>query len=141
PAAGKTGTTADHGDAWFVGYTRELSTAVWMGSPVGRVPMKGVAGVRVVTGGTFPARIWQAFMGAVLNGTPTEDFPKPGDIAKGTYLKMEGDKSPARRRKPTTTTVPGTPSTGPTTPTTSEPVTTTPPVAESPPTGQTVGGA
>ncbi|MCU1374858.1 MAG: rane carboxypeptidase (penicillin-binding protein) [Actinomycetia bacterium] len=142
PAAGKTGTTADHGDAWFVGYTRELSTAVWMGSPVGRVPMKGVAGVRVVTGGTFPARIWQAFMGAALDGTPIQDFPKPDVIARGTYLKMAGDKAPVRRRRPTTTTVPGAPSTDPTTPTTAEPVpTTTPPVAESPPTGQTVGGA
>src|ERR1041385_5261256 len=46
PAAGKTGTTSDYGDAWFVGYTTHLSTAVWMGSPVGNsVKMINVAGV------------------------------------------------------------------------------------------------
>jgi membrane peptidoglycan carboxypeptidase len=140
PAAGKTGTTADHGDAWFVGYTRELSTAVWMGSPVGRVEMRGVAGVGRVTGGSFPARIWQAFMGPVLAGQPLEDFPKPQEIGRGTYLRMAGDRAPARRRS-TTTTVPGTSATDSTPTTTARPATTTPPVTEVSPTGQTVGGA
>jgi penicillin-binding protein 1A len=145
PAAGKTGTTAEHGDAWFVGYTPELSTAVWMGSPIGRVEMKGVGGVRKVTGGSFPARIWQAFMGPALADVPIHDFTKPEFVGKGTYLKMAGDKSPTRRRRrTTTTTAPGetTPTTaGTTTPSTSPPATEAPPVTEAPETGQTVGGA
>ena len=44
PNAGKTGTTEDHADAWFVGYTRDLSTAVWMGYPSGEIPMLNVHG-------------------------------------------------------------------------------------------------
>jgi penicillin-binding protein 1A len=114
---------------------------VWMGSPVGRVEMKGVAGVGRVTGGTFPARIWQAFMGPVLAGRPIQDFRKPTEIGRGTYLRMQGDLAPVRRRRPTTTTVPGPPTTDPTPPTTSAPTTQTPPVAKGPRKGQTVGGA
>lgn len=145
PAAGKTGTTSDHGDAWFVGYTRELSTAVWMGSPVGRVEMRGVGGVRRVTGGSFPARIWQAYMGAVLAGRPLQDFPEPEHIGPGTYLRVEGDQTVPPRRRLSTTTVPATETTTPeppeTTPTTSAPSTTGPPATEAPPTSQTEGGA
>jgi penicillin-binding protein 1A len=162
PAAGKTGTTAEHGDAWFVGYTPELSTAVWMGSPIGREPMTGVGGVRRVTGGSFPARIWQAFMGAELAGRPITQFTPPGFVGKGTYLRMEGDTKPVRRRRVTTTVAPGetpTPTSTATTPTTAGPVTTSPPDTEAPPdtkgppgkkhvpttepstSGQTVGGA
>ena len=59
--AGKTGTAESHADAWFCGYTREIATCVWVGHPRGRVPMNDVRGV-TVTGGTFPAQIWRAFM-------------------------------------------------------------------------------
>jgi membrane peptidoglycan carboxypeptidase len=80
PAAGKTGTTQNHVDAWFVGYTPTLSTAVWMGFPpdeTGKVPeMTRVRGRRV-TGGSFPATIWQHFMRDALKGTKSEDFVKP----------------------------------------------------------------
>jgi penicillin-binding protein 1A len=149
PAAGKTGTTAEHGDAWFVGYTPELSTAVWMGSPIGRVEMRGVGGVARVTGGSFPARIWQAFMGAELAGRPITAFTPPAFVGKGTYLKMADDKDVARstkRRRRATTTVPGstepsTPSTPSSAPETSPPATTAPPTAEAPSSGQTEGGA
>ncbi|MDQ3306163.1 MAG: transglycosylase domain-containing protein, partial [Actinomycetota bacterium] len=65
PVAGKTGTTSAYSDAWFVGYTPQLSTAVWMGSPSGNVEMTNVGGVRV-TGGSYPAKIWQAYMGPAL---------------------------------------------------------------------------
>src|SRR5207247_99846 len=61
PAAGKTGTTQNNQDAWFVGYTPQLSTAVWMGHSDGEHGMGYVKGVRAVTGGTWPARTWQAF--------------------------------------------------------------------------------
>ena len=76
PAAGKTGTTDDYADAWFVGYTPQLVTAVWVGHPEGRIPMTSVHGIRVM-GGTFPAQIWQRFMTAAHEGLPVKDFELP----------------------------------------------------------------
>ena len=76
PAAGKTGTTDDYVDAWFVGYTPELVTAVWVGYPEGRVPMTNVHGIRVY-GGTFPAMIWQRFMSQALADRPISQFALP----------------------------------------------------------------
>ena len=78
PAAGKTGTTDNHADAWFVGYTPDLSTAVWMGYPRGEIPMLSVHGI-AVSGGTFPAEIWRLFMEPVLAAAPVRDFPPPND--------------------------------------------------------------
>lgn len=60
-AAGKTGTTQAYRDAWFVGYSGDLCTAVWVGHPEGQVSMTNVHGIRV-TGGSYPARIWKYFM-------------------------------------------------------------------------------
>ena len=57
PAAGKTGTSQNWENAWFVGYTPTLSTAVWMGQPHANVAMHNVHGVASVTGGTLPAMI------------------------------------------------------------------------------------
>jgi penicillin-binding protein 1A len=74
PAAGKTGTTDEHADAWFVGYTRELATAVWMGYTKGEIPMESVHGI-AVSGGSFPAEIWRRFMEPALASRPTSDFP------------------------------------------------------------------
>ncbi|RPI06965.1 MAG: hypothetical protein EHM63_08310, partial [Actinobacteria bacterium] len=73
PVAGKTGTSQDNADAWFVGYTPQLVTAVWMGAPVGRVPMRNIGGINV-TGGSFPARIWKQFMERALEGQPVIPF-------------------------------------------------------------------
>jgi len=74
PAAGKTGTTQDYRDAWFVGYTPQLSTSVWMGYTPEK-PMRNVHGRRVY-GGTFPAMIWHDFMAAALADQPKLDFTK-----------------------------------------------------------------
>ncbi|OFW61310.1 MAG: hypothetical protein A2133_02535 [Actinobacteria bacterium RBG_16_64_13] len=74
PAAGKTGTTQDYCDAWFVGYTPELVTVVWVGYPDGRTPMTNVHGGKV-TGGSFPAQIWASFMKKALAGIPVAQFP------------------------------------------------------------------
>ena len=82
PAAGKTGTTQDNGDAWFVGYTPQLSTAVWMGRRDDRLPMGRVKGVASVTGGTWPARTWQAFMNRAHEGLPVAEFDKPAPITQ-----------------------------------------------------------
>lgn len=78
-AAGKTGTTDDHGDAWFIGFTPQLATAVWMGATTGRVPMTDVGGISVF-GGTYPAGIWQAFMNADLAGQAAPPLPGPGPV-------------------------------------------------------------
>lgn len=76
PVAGKTGTAQQWTDAWFVGWTPQLATAVWMGAPSGKVPMKGVGG-RNVTGGSFPARTFAAFVQPALAGQPVMQFPPP----------------------------------------------------------------
>ena len=66
PAAGKTGTTENYGDAWFVGYTPHLVTAVWVGYPKGLRPMLTEFEDEPVTGGTYPALIWKRFMERAL---------------------------------------------------------------------------
>ncbi len=76
PVAGKTGTSNDYADAWFVGYTPQLVTAVWVGYPQGRVPMTSVHGGTVV-GGTLPAYIWRDFMATAHRGLPVETFELP----------------------------------------------------------------
>ena len=59
--AGKTGTTENYGDAWFVGYTPQLAVAVWVGYPNELRPMLTEFDGEPVAGGTFPALIWKAF--------------------------------------------------------------------------------
>jgi membrane peptidoglycan carboxypeptidase len=76
-AAGKTGTTDEKSDAWFVGYTPDLVAAVWMGDPLGRVPMRRVGKFSPVYGGTWPAEVWHTFMESALAGTPAIDFWPP----------------------------------------------------------------
>jgi penicillin-binding protein 1A len=66
PAAGKTGTTENYGDAWFVGYTPQLVTAVWVGYPNRLRPMTYEFHGKPVAGGTFPALIWKSFMEKAL---------------------------------------------------------------------------
>ena len=73
PAAGKTGTTQNYRDAWFVGYTPEIVTAVWVGYPTEQKAMTDVHGIEV-TGGSFPAQIWAAFMKQALKDIPVSDF-------------------------------------------------------------------
>ncbi|MGH3442159.1 MAG: transglycosylase domain-containing protein [Nitriliruptorales bacterium] len=87
--AGKTGTTQDHADAWFVGYTTSLSTAVWMGYPEGRIPMRGVAGGSVVTGGSWPARIWREYMGVAVRNTPARGFVLPAEASVAVEIDPE----------------------------------------------------
>jgi penicillin-binding protein 1A len=61
-AAGKTGTTENFGDAWFVGFTKQFTIAVWVGYPDETRPMKTEFGGEPVAGGTFPALIWRDFV-------------------------------------------------------------------------------
>jgi penicillin-binding protein 1A len=76
PQAGKTGTNQQYKDAWFVGYTPQLTAAVWMGDPDRQTPMLDVGGIRV-TGGSYPARVWHDLMLAALQGVPPTDWPQP----------------------------------------------------------------
>jgi penicillin-binding protein 1A len=84
PQAGKTGTTNGEKDAWFVGYTPELSLAVWVGDPGGEdgvaSEMRDVAGFRRVQGGTIPALIWKDAAEDILADVPPTDFLVPGEL-------------------------------------------------------------
>ncbi len=80
PAAGKTGSTNDNLDAWFVGYTPNLATAVSMGYDEGQ-PLKNIKGVSTVFGGTIPASTWQGFMKQALDGVPITDFNAPPPVS------------------------------------------------------------
>jgi penicillin-binding protein 1A len=86
PAAGKTGTTDDHADAWFAGYTPELTTVVWVGYPQGEIPMENVHGIAVF-GGSFPAQIWHLFMEQALAPSPVRDWVEPAELP--TYVQWE----------------------------------------------------
>ena len=77
PAAGKTGTTENYGDAWFVGYTPQLAVAVWVGYPTTLKPMLTEFRGEPVTGGSFPALIWKSFMEKALKGEEPAGFPAP----------------------------------------------------------------
>ena len=77
PAAGKTGTSNDYSDAWFVGYTPQLVTAVWVGFPGSQTPMRNIEGVDRVTGGSWPARIWRDVMDHAMRPMPVVEFPAP----------------------------------------------------------------
>ncbi len=86
--AGKTGTSEDFGDAWFVGYTPALATSIWMGySDTRSRPLKNIKGVGVVYGGTIPAQTWHNYMSEALKDAPQADFAAPvalaGDLAVG----------------------------------------------------------
>jgi penicillin-binding protein 1A len=76
PAAGKTGTTDKYADAWFVGYTPDLSTAVWMGYQAGEIPMENVHGISV-SGGSFPAEIWRRTMEGTIGLREPREFAEP----------------------------------------------------------------
>jgi penicillin-binding protein 1A len=65
-AAGKTGTTSNYGDAWFVGWNSRYTVAVWVGYPNGLVPMTTSFNGGPVLGGTFPALIWHSFQVAAM---------------------------------------------------------------------------
>ena len=72
PMAGKTGTTDDEHDAWFVGYTPDMITAVWIGDDT-----SSNAGY---TGGTIPASIWKDFMSEALRNTQAHSFSVPKSV-------------------------------------------------------------
>jgi penicillin-binding protein 1A len=116
PAGGKTGTTNDSADVWFVGYTPQLSTAIWMGVPFGRVSLT-LAGLGGATGGRYPATTWGRYYSALFEGQPVVEFTEAEYDRRGKSVgkipnEIGGSSSTVRRRTTTTTT--------PTSPTTTE---------------------
>jgi penicillin-binding protein 1A len=132
PAAGKTGTTDANVDAWFIGYTPQITTAVWMGDPNGETPMTSVGGISVF-GATYPADIWAEFMKGAHTNLPVVDFKAPNeDLWPDRQQIDETGRSNDSYRSYTNDTPDTTPATVPaTTPavtTPTEPPTTSPPV-------------
>src|SRR5918992_1282170 len=75
PSAGKTGTSNNFADAWYIGYTPSLCTAVWVGYPEGRRSMVGVHGLEEPNGETLPMDIWSDYMSRATEGEPDLNFP------------------------------------------------------------------
>ena len=89
PAAGKTGTAEGYRDAWFVGYTPQLTAAVWVGFADTQEPMVYPNTPIQVTGGSWPADIWRRFMAATLAGAPALEFPEP----EGAGVRFDAPRS------------------------------------------------
>ncbi|HWD73085.1 MAG TPA: PBP1A family penicillin-binding protein [Actinomycetota bacterium] len=119
PAAGKTGTATDFRNAWFVGYTPDLATSVWMGYRDANQAMRNIHGVAQVTGGTLPAAMWSAYMKAALAGVPASPFvapPPPSPPDSGFRLPVLPMPTPSPEVTPTVTAT-VTPTVTPATPT------------------------
>ncbi len=78
PSAGKTGTAENYTAAWFVGYTPQLATAIWIGNMNRPTPMYFFQGGQPVMGGTIPAITWHNYMAGAMEGLPVVDFATPG---------------------------------------------------------------
>jgi penicillin-binding protein 1A len=131
---GKTGTTDEYGDAWFVGYTRQLTTAVWMGYPEGQSKkLLNVHGVRKVNGGSLPAQIFKRFMSKASppDATPPDKVP---DLSGKTPAPVASVLSSGT---PTTSASSGA-SSGPSTTSTTEPGQDSPTTTVRPSTGATL---
>lgn len=92
PAAGKTGTTSDYHDAWFVGYTPDLVTGVWVGDDNNN-SLDGMAG------GTVPASIWRSFMESAVANMPVRQFE--GYYGGGSVSELRDENSTSSRSEGT----------------------------------------
>ncbi len=110
-SAGKTGTSQNNASAWFSGYVPQLATSVAFFRDDATQSLNGIGGLTSLTGGTFPARIWTAYMKAVLKDIPEEAFPEPAYIGGTTPAPiadpvptlppLEPTPSPTPSTKPT----------------------------------------
>jgi penicillin-binding protein 1A len=146
---GKTGTSDNNTDAWFVGYTRKLTTAVWMGYPDGAREMRNVQGVRLVNGGSLPAEIFSRFMnraGVADDGHERPPIPDLGGRLLGNAVRpvvpptttrlpsREADVVTSRTTPPTPSAEPSTVRTTPPTTARSSPTSAPPATAATTPT-------
>jgi penicillin-binding protein 1A len=137
PVAGKTGTTDNHADAWFAGFTPQLETVVWVGYPQAQIPMENVHGISVA-GGTFPADIWRRFMLVAMEHRAVREWLEPTHepewrpFEQGQYaLEYVESYYPPAAPSTTTNAPPPPPATPP--PAETPPSTTPPPATEPPP--------
>ena len=124
PAAGKTGTSESFRSAWFNGYVPQLQAAVGLyrsDKDGGELPMEDLPNAGSITGGTYPARIWTAYMKAALDGSKVVPFPEPAGINK------DADPPPPTTIAPPTTSAPPTTTSAPPTTTSAPPTTQGPP--------------
>ena len=132
PAAGKTGTSENFKSAWFDGFVPQLGAAVGMyrsDENGGELEMKGLPGIGDITGGSYPARIWTAYMQKAVEGMDVVQFPAPAHINKGADPPpptTSAPPPPTSSAPPTTTSAPPSP-TETATPTPTESVTPTKP--------------
>jgi membrane peptidoglycan carboxypeptidase len=119
PAAGKTGTSESFRSAWFNGYVPQLQAAVVLyrsDKDGGELQMENLPNAGNITGGTYPARIWTAYMKAALKGTKVVKFPEPAGINKDadppppTTTRPPTSSAPPTTTRPPTTSAPPTPS-------------------------------
>jgi penicillin-binding protein 1A len=141
-AAGKTGTTSNFGDAWFVGWNRKYTVAVWVGYPTRLIPMTTEFGGKPVFGGTFPALIWHNFMlSAIHLDKERAEHAAANGSAKGagagaaSLPESGGHASTSESPSPanTTSAPPARPAPRPATPQPAEPSAPTPSPASPPP--------
>jgi len=105
--AGKTGTTSNYGDAWFVGWTPQMTVAVWVGVPDRLVSMATDYNGQPVEGGTYPAIIWHDFMIQALQTLASESGSKPGASGTATTSTTSAGSGIAPSSGTPTTTTPG----------------------------------
>ncbi|HBN07782.1 MAG TPA: penicillin-binding protein [Cyanobacteria bacterium UBA8530] len=91
PAAGKTGTTSDHRDAWFIGFTPDLCATIWVGNDNNSKMVGGT------TGGALCAPLWARFMRATLADIPPSSFPRPKSLPIEAPAKPKTSPSPTLR--------------------------------------------
>lgn len=108
PVAGKTGTTDNSANAWFIGYTPHLTTAVWMGYAQGNIPIQNFRGLKSVQGGGIPAQLWHDYMVQALRSEPAlaGQFPTVYNYT-GRTLDPPDPSTLQLIQNPTTTTLPG----------------------------------
>jgi penicillin-binding protein 1A len=102
-AAGKTGTTENYGDAWFVGFNKELTVAVWVGYPDTLKPMKTEYRGSPVEGGTYPAEIWHDLMTSWIDIRDTrkaEEAQKKGGDSTTPSTPVAPSYSPPQQQAP-----------------------------------------
>lgn len=97
PAAGKSGTTDDNKDAWFVGYTPTIVTAVWIGDDT------GAHSLGEVYGGTIPAQIWRDYMTKATEDESSADFDVPSGMRRPSRAVETPRKETVEEKKPSTT--------------------------------------
>jgi len=106
PSAGKTGTTTGNASAWFNGYTPQMATSVALFRDNASQSLNGIGGLSAVTGGSFPARIWDLYTKEALAHQPIANFPPPSNIGGVDPVPMQSavptmDPSLAVTPKPT----------------------------------------